>query len=265
MKAKKSLGQNFLNSRTALIEMVKSGNLQPGEFVLEIGPGNGALTRELLDAKVNVVTIEKDHRLIPTLNETFSNEIQNGSLKLVEGDILEIELNKLLPCKYKVIANIPYYITGLIIRKLLEEKNKPESISLLVQKEVAERIVAKDGKESILSISVKAFGDPKYIKTVPRGAFTPQPNVDSAILKIGNISKNKIGEADEVKFFEIVKLGFSHKRKHLASNLSLSHKKETVRSAHEALGLREGERAEDLTIETWVKLCNIITQNEKNS
>ena len=130
---------------------------------------------------------------------------------------------------------------------------------------MAERIVAKDRKESILSISVKAFGDPKYVKTVPRGSFTPQPNVDSAILRIGNISKNKIAGVDEAKFFEIVKLGFSHKRKHLASNLSLTYKKEILQSALETLGLRAGERAEDLSIETWVKLCNIITQNEKDS
>lgn len=262
LKAKKSLGQNFLRSRAFLELIVKSGEIKEGELVLEIGPGDGAMTEELLKKGARVVAIEKDKELISLLNEKFNNKITSGDFKLIEGDVLSNdELESLLKdTPFKIIANIPYYITGQIIRKFLEATNKPSSITLLVQKEVAERIVAKDKKESILSLSVKVFGEPVYIKTVPRGAFQPQPNVDSAIIKISNISKNKLEGIKESMFFTLLHLGFGHKRKQLLSNLSAKYDKKIIQDIFLELNIDNKVRSEDLNIETWIKLCNIISK-----
>ena len=210
MQAKKSLGQHFLKSQKAIETMVKTSGAQTGDLVLEIGPGMGVLTEALLQAGASVVAVEKDDLLIPVLEEKFEKEIKSGQLKLIHDDILNFDVSKVpfggseLPRgtldTYKLVANIPYYITGQIIRIFLEAENQPESMTLLVQKEVAERIVARDEKESLLSLSVKAYGTPKYVEKVPRGAFAPAPNVDSAIIHISNISKNnfrKIGSCEK--------------------------------------------------------------------
>lgn len=266
IKAKKSLGQNFLRSKDFLNLIVKTGDINKGEIVLEIGPGDGAMTEELLKTGANIIAIEKDRELIPFLSEKFKKEIESGIFKIIEGDVLENrELDYLLEKNvYKIVANIPYYITGQIIRKFLEEKNKPESITLLVQKEVAERIVAKDKKESLLSLSVKAYGGPKYIKTVPRGAFQPQPNVDSAILKIENISKEKLTDIDERVFFELLHLGFGHKRKQLIANLGARFDRKYLEEVFSKLGIDHKIRSENLGIETWIKLCIIISKYGRN-
>lgn len=223
MKAKKSLGQNFLKSAKAVREIVGAGEIVKGETVLEIGPGTGILTRALLDAGAHVVAVEKDRELVELLKGEFVKEIKSKKLELVEGDILTSPLAPLLgegegKAQYKLIANIPYYITGAIIRKFLDITNQPSMMVLLVQKEVAERIVSRDGKESILSVAVKAYGIPKIISKVPRGAFVPAPNVDSAVLQISNI-KHFGTQAQEKRFFEILHAGFAHKRKKLVSNL----------------------------------------------
>ncbi len=191
--AKKSLGQNFLNSDGALDAIIKAGRVVKGDTVLEIGPGKGALTKRLLNAGANVIAVEKDDRLIPLLEELFSKEIKSKKLTLIHGDVLDLDVNSYLlsVTSYKLIANIPYYITGEIVRKFLSGNFQPSLMVVLVQKEVAERITTKDQKESILSISVKAYGEPKYIQTVKAGSFFPPPKVDSAILLIDNISKDK--------------------------------------------------------------------------
>lgn len=259
MKAKKSLGQNWLKSASAVKEIIKAGELKPGELVLEIGPGRGALTTALLNQGVKVLAVEKDDYLIKDLREKFSSEIKAGKLILIHQDISDFDINKELKKlneeKYKLIANIPYYITGQIIRQFLSQTtNQPNLMILMVQKEVAKRIVASDKKESILSISVKTYGEPKYIKTVPAGAFEPKPKVDSAILQVKNISKQFFIKLNEEKFFTLLKKGFGQKRKLLKNNLSLS---------EEILGLckiNPKTRAEDLTLENW--LC--LTSKVKN-
>ncbi len=209
MKAKKSLGQNWLKSESAINEILKSGELEAGELVLEIGPGRGALTKALLSQGVKVLAVEKDDFLIKDLQEKFGSEIKAGKLILIHQDISDFNVEKGLKTldkgKYKLIANIPYYITGQIIRQFLSQTtNQPNLMVLMVQREVAQRIVAKDNKESILSMSVKAYGEPKYIKTVPAGAFDPKPKVDSAILQIRNITRDKLKEVKEEDFFEII-------------------------------------------------------------
>jgi len=243
--AKKSLGQNFLNSPHALVAIINAGQVTKNDQVLEIGPGRGALTKALLATGAHVTAIEKDETLAEGLKVKFSGEIDTKQLEIITGDVLDY-----VPPKsgYKLIANIPYYLTGQIIRQFLETKNQPTLAVLMLQKEVAERIVARDSKESILSISVKAYGTPKYIKTVPAGAFIPKPNVDSAILLIDNISKNFFTNFSEEKFFELVKKGFAQKRKMLRSNLP------DGKNLLTACQLKETARAEDLKLDDWSEL-----------
>lgn len=252
-KAKKSLGQNFLKSEKALREIVEAAEIKEGDYVLEIGPGRGALTKKLLEAGAFVMAIEKDEMLVEELKVFFADYITAKKLELISADALEFSTENFdSNFPYKLVANIPYYITGALIEKYLTEKNPPSSATLLVQKEVAERIVTRDGKESILSISVKVFGNPKYISTVPAGAFVPAPKVDSAIIHISNIS-NKIFEENHItekRFFEVVKSGFAHKRKQLGSNLKEIVEKEVF----EKCKVDPKSRAEELSVKSWICL-----------
>lgn len=261
MKAKKSLGQHFLTSTAAVHHMVTASQTQKGDVVLEIGPGKGVLTRTLLETGAHVIVVEKDDRMIPLLSETFSDKIEGGQLTLIHGDILETDISLITQNRpYKVIANIPYYITGEILRLFLEHEHRPTSMTLLVQKEVAERIIAKDKKESILSLSVKVFGTPSLVSIVKRGSFFPIPNVDSAIIKI-EIGDRRYEIQDKNTFFTIVKVGFSHKRKILISNLKELYAKDTLSRVFAKLSLPEDVRGEDLDISTWINLVTELTQN----
>lgn len=253
MFKKKSLGQNFLTSAQYLQLIADSAKIAPGEHVLEAGPGMGALTQALLARGARVVAVEKDARLIPLLKEKFSLEITSGALKLIEGDVLEISVEDLIEGTYKVVANIPYYITGAFLKKILSERLQPVSLVLLVQKEVAERI-ARAKKESILSLSVKAYGTAAYVKTVPAGAFSPAPSVASAILKISDVSrKNFAGAGQEKRFFEIVRAGFAQKRKLLRRNLEAVLGGRAA-AALEHAGIGADARAEDVALEQWLSL-----------
>lgn len=276
LSAKKSLGQHFLNSTHVLEQIISAANIQKGECVLEIGPGTGVLTRALLNAGANVVAIEKDQRVMTMLEQDFSAEIKNGQLKIIAGDVLDENIFKNEPIttsaieiknnSYALVANIPYYITGAILEKFLEHEPRPNRMVLLVQKEVAERIVAQDKKESILSVSVKAFGTPKIIAKVSPGAFTPPPTVDSAILAIENISDkifhkkiergtvNSSKNVDITGFFSIVKAGFAHKRKFVTRNLEAVFDREKIEAIWKKLNLDPKIRAEDMTVEQWVDI-----------
>lgn len=253
--AKKSLGQNFLHAPNVISAMAKAGEVGTGDKILEIGPGKGALTKKLLEIGAKVIAIEKDDRAIPFLNEKFSDFVNNGQLSILNTDILEIDDNYLKNLgKYKIIANIPYYITGELIRKFLESQNPPEKMVIMVQKEVAKRIV--DEKESILSISVKVYGEAKYICTVPRKFFRPMPNVDSAVILIQNISKKFFEESgiDEKLFFEILKAGFAHKRKFVIRNLEDKIPKEILEKCWLNYNFHQDLRAENITVEMWKKI-----------
>jgi 16S rRNA (adenine1518-N6/adenine1519-N6)-dimethyltransferase len=239
-----------LKSKQAIVDMIRAADISRGEKVLEIGPGKGVLTEALLEAGAHVITVEADRELIPFLQEKFAEEIEEGKLKLVQGNILDVSPSTSLgTTSYKLVANIPYYITGAIIRKFLEAKNQPKSMTLLVQKEVAERIVARDGKESILSLSVKAYGTPKIVTKVPKRYFSPEPKVDSAIIHIGNISKNNFKGLSEEKFFEIIRTAFAQKRKTLAKNLRIFR-------LEPPNGLVDPKiRAEDLSLKDFILLA----------
>lgn len=241
-------------------QIVAAADLKPEDVVVEVGPGEGVMTMFLLEASGKVVAVEKDHRLIPILKGKFGKEIEVGKLELIEKDILEFDpsLMKFYKQPYKVVANIPYYITGQLLRMFLATENQPTDMVLLVQKEVADRIVAHDGKESLLSLSVKVFGTPKYVRTVGRGAFSPQPNVDSAVISITNISKKNLGGVNEDFFFKVIRAGFAHKRKQLLPNLSELFSKEKLILVFAACDIEPKSRAEDLSLPVWLKLCKSL-------
>jgi 16S rRNA (adenine1518-N6/adenine1519-N6)-dimethyltransferase len=256
MQAKQALGQNFLMHQATADRIADAAGLTSESTVLEIGPGTGMLTRALLARAGKVLAVETDRELVPVLKETFSSELSEGKLEVIEGDIRTFDLAK-LPENYVVVANIPYYITGEIIRVLLSAPHKPQTVTILVQKEVAERIV-RSVKESILSLSVKVYGIPSYKFTVPRGAFRPAPNVDSAVLQVANITPPFTNNVLETRFFEILHAGFAHKRKRLAKNLEEVSSLEKITAAFESVGLSANARAEDVPLESWKKLTGIL-------
>ncbi len=307
-KAKKSLGQNFLKSEPALRKIIEAGEIKKDDVILEIGPGKGALTSKLLESSNKVIAVEKDYELFGFLKTKFAKEIAEGKLILLRDDILELNLNeevlsfwnglagggtqrsedltktsKLL--RYKIIANIPYNITGAILKKFLTEEHQPESMVLMVQHEVAKRILDKKG--SLLSISILAYGEPKMIMKVPKRYFSPAPKVDSAVILIRNISRknfapllveegvgggdsrenhltlkgappSKGGEGNKFEnhFWEIVKLGFAHKRKKLSGNL-----KGVINFQKSGLEGFGNKRAEELTLNDWILLSKQGTIN----
>lgn len=255
--AKKSLGQNFLHAPNVIAAMVHAGKVSKEDTVLEVGPGKGALTIKLLETGAHIIAVEKDDRAIPFLQEKFKSEIESGQLELIHDDILSFNTDKLR--NYILIANIPYYITGEFMQRFLETNNQPIRIVIMVQKEVAKRIT--DTKGSILSLSVKAYGEPKYLVTVPRKFFRPIPNVDSAVLVIENISKKFFidSKIDEKYFFEIIKVAFAHKRKVVRKNLEDKISKETLENIWKRENLSPNARAEDLSPEMWK---NIIGNNQ---
>lgn len=254
MRAKKYLSQNFLTNGTVARAVATAGGVSENDTVLEIGPGKGILTEILLLKAKRVVAVEKDKELIAYLERKFENEIATKKLILIEGDAIcektIHETMEFLEEGFKQIANIPYAITGQILRTSLSSQSQPEAMSLLVQKEVAERVVARGGKESILSISVKVYGRPKYIKTVKKENFLPTPKVDSAILSITDISKDFFGGRSEEAFFEILHTGFRHKRKFVKNNLKELTSINNLTTEH----IPDRARAEDLTTDDWRKM-----------
>lgn len=242
--------------------MCDAASLIPGETVLEVGPGTGALTGELLARGVRVIALEADTRAIEVLKETFATACSDGMLTVYHADLRTYDLHE-LPLKtgeYAVVSNIPYYLTGMLFRTFLEHTAQPRTIVFLVQKEVAKRITTsrtRGEKESLLSLSVKIYGDPHYVRTVPRSHFTPQPNVDSGIVAIDNISRDRLGGIDPNHFFTILHLGFGKKRKQLLGNLAAAYPRDTLIHVFSTLNLPPTIRAEDLPLETW---CALIAQ-----
>jgi 16S rRNA (adenine1518-N6/adenine1519-N6)-dimethyltransferase len=246
-------GQNFLLSEEIAENIVDSAVLATADNVLEIGPGKGILTKNLAKQAGNVLALEIDPELAKKLRSAHYK-----NTKIIEGDALEINLPHLIEennfQKYKVVANLPYYITSKIIRLLLETKYPPSELVLMVQKEVGERIAAKDGRESLLSVSVKFYAEPELIFNVSRENFDPAPLVDSALIRIKR--KRNVPKLDAKKFFSLVRAGFSKKRKMLANNLSISFHlpKNKIFDTLKKIGLETNLRAERLNIEDWINL-----------
>ena len=257
---KKSLGQNFLTSDVVPRWLTEAGAVTAADTILEIGPGTGALTKSLLATGATIIAIEADARAVLILETTFATEIASGKLQLHHADArtLDVSALGLTAGTFKVVANIPYYLSGFLLRTLLEGTTKPSTLVFLMQKEVVNRI-ARDPKESILALSVQAFGIPKYIKTVTRGHFHPSPKVDSAILQITNISNDNFTDTTEPAiFFNLLHLGFGQKRKQLLSNFAKQYDRNVLTEIFAQLHIAPDARAETIPLATWLALTHIL-------
>ncbi|MDQ3123122.1 MAG: 16S rRNA (adenine(1518)-N(6)/adenine(1519)-N(6))-dimethyltransferase RsmA [bacterium] len=212
---KKSLGQHWLHDESVLRQIIDAADVQSGDVVMEIGPGLGTLTEKLLECDANVLAIEFDTELLPQLRKKFKD---NTNFTLEQADILKYDFS-LLPDNYKVVANIPYYMTSNLLRLLTEAPNHFSIAALLVQKEVAERVCAGPGSMSLLSVSVQLYADVSLGNVVPAKLFTPPPKVDSQVLLLKHLGQPRF-DVDTKLFFRLVKAGFSERRKKLRSSLS---------------------------------------------
>jgi 16S rRNA (adenine1518-N6/adenine1519-N6)-dimethyltransferase len=254
IKPKKQLGQNFIVQKSALEQVLAAASLGENEQILEIGAGLGALTLELARRNHHIVAVEYDQRLIPILHSVLAGY---ESVNVVHGDILHLDLKELLfRSEYQVVANIPYQITSAVIRKLMETPYPARSVILTIQREVAERIIAKPGNLSLLALSVQLFGQPKIHSHIPARAFYPQPKVESSVLRIDMDPQPKIPAEDLNIFFRIAKAGFSQKRKQLrnalAGGMRISTQK--VEEIMVRADLSPTRRAQELDLGEWQRL-----------
>jgi 16S rRNA (adenine1518-N6/adenine1519-N6)-dimethyltransferase len=250
--AKKTLGQHWLNDEPTLSYIAKTAVVDPRDTILEIGPGQGSLTKHLLKRAKKVVAVEKDVELAKYLS---SIESWKQKLEVFPGDILKFDL-ALLPKNYKVVANIPYYLTGHLLKKLASAQNPPQSMTLLLQKEVAQRIAAQPGKMSVIAVSVQLKYDVRLGKVVPAELFSPPPKVDSQVVILKSRGQPMFFDLDEKKFFQVVKAGFSAPRKMLHSNLAggLAIGKTGANDLLAAAEVNGSLRAEALSMEQWHRL-----------
>ncbi len=248
-KPKKNLGQNFLVNQSVLEKIMP--HIQQNDTVIEIGPGLGTLTKELSKKSGRVVAIEKDTKMCEILKETLK-DLENTDV--VHADILNIEISELKVKNYKVVANLPYYVSTAIIRKFLETKNSPKKMIVTVQKEVAQRICAHPPDMSVLSVSVQFYAEAEILFKISRNAFWPPPKIDSAVLEI--IPKENLPLVEPSSFFKTVKAGFSRPRAQLLNNLSkeLKLNKENVKSLILKSDIDPKQRAEKLTLNDWINL-----------
>ncbi len=259
---KKRLGQHLLVDKKVLSRIVSSARLSKDDYVVEVGPGRGALTRELCLKAGHVAAVEADADMIQVLQErlgSFSN------LHIIHGDILKVPLERIVPpngADYKVVANLPYYITSPTIRLFLEADKKPSLMVLTIQKEVADSIVAAPGDMNILSIAVQLFAEPRIVSLVPPSSFVPPPRVHSAIVHLKVREKPAVDIPDEDTFFKIVRAGFSNRRKQLHNSLANGLgivSKDTLELLEKA-GLDPQRRAQSLSIEEWARLAHTFAE-----
>lgn len=266
MNPKKSLGQHWLNDDASLQAMLNAGNVSPGDTVLEVGPGPGSLTARLCDVAKQVIAVELDDILVANLAKNVAN-IRGGSpaknLQVIHKSILDFDVLPLTK-NYKVIANIPYYLTSHLVRIMLESLNPPSEMILLVQKEVAQRIAAGPGKMGILSVAAQYYAEVTLHQEVPAHLFTPPPKVDSQIIQLSYRKESLFENVDTERFFKLVKAGFSEKRKKLRSSLSgalrLS-KQDTDLILHNA-SISQAARAQELTIQQWYQLYTVVYKDK---
>ena len=277
---KQSLGQNFLYDEELLARIVAAAEVETGDAVLEVGPGLGALTRHLARAAGRVVAVELDDRLLPILGyelEPFAN------VEIVHGDILTFDPAAWFDGPFVVVANVPYYITGAILRRLLEGRPRPKRMVLTVQREVAERLAARPPDMSLLAVSVQYYGTVKVVGTVKAGAFWPRPEVDSAVIRVDVEKKREttdftdytdsegaksvesvksVDSSSEAAFFRVVRAGFSEKRKQLKNNLrQLGLSDESIAAALDAAGIDGRRRAETLGVGEWERLVDALSHS----
>jgi 16S rRNA (adenine1518-N6/adenine1519-N6)-dimethyltransferase len=253
---KKSLGQHWLKDRDVLANIAEEAGIGPDDTVLEIGPGLGTLTSELLRRGKNVIAVELDEALAAKLPGQFPGK----ALQVINQDILTFNLSQ-LPPNYVVVANVPYYITSKIIQLLTTAANKPRTIVLLIQKEVAERLAATPGDMSILAVSAQMYADVRLGEVVPAEYFTPPPKVDSQVVILEMREASLVAPELEKAFFRVVKAGFVAKRKKLRSSIAsgLHISKQEAEAMLTAAGINPDDRAEQLSIDDWLRLVKIAT------
>jgi 16S rRNA (adenine1518-N6/adenine1519-N6)-dimethyltransferase len=274
LRARKGLGQHFLIDEEVLKLITSAAELTPADIVMEIGPGLGVLTKELAKQAGWVVTVELDNKLAAILKQTLA---AFNNVTIINEDVLQIDPEALLqeqrekfspaitsPFSYKVVANLPYYITSPVLRHFLEASLKPQIMVVMVQKEVAEAIVAEPGEMSVLSISVQFYGQPKIVSYVSAQCFYPAPEVDSAILKVTLYPKPAVDVADETSFFRLVRAGFTTPRKQIRNSLTqgLGLPKPEVLSLLAKANIAPQRRAETLTLAEWAQLWQVFIGRE---
>ena len=264
-KLSKSLGQNFLTDKNIIDRIIESAEIGPDDLVIEIGPGIGVITREAAETAKKVIAVEIDKNLIPILKETLS-DVDN--VEIVNQDILKTDVNQLIENQgdsvsgVKIIGNLPYYITTPIIMKLLEDGVKANSITVMMQKEVADRIKAFPGSKAYgaLSVAVQYYCTVEAVVNVPKEVFVPQPKVDSTVLRLNIREEAPVKLLNREIFFRCVKAGFGQRRKTLLNSLMGIEgiTKEGVKAALEAAGIDPSRRAETLDLEEFAKLSNEV-------
>jgi 16S rRNA (adenine1518-N6/adenine1519-N6)-dimethyltransferase len=268
LRARKGLGQHFLIDGEVLGLITSAAELTPADLIVEVGPGLGILTRELASRGGWVIAIELDDKLAALLQQTLASldnvtVINDDVLKIEPGDLVTRQKARFPPATgYKVVANLPYYITSPVLRHFLEASAKPEIMMVMVQKEVAEAIVAKPGEMSLLSVSVQFYGGPRIISYVPAQCFYPAPEVDSAILRIDLYPQPTVAVTDEGSFFDLVRAGFAAPRKQMGNSLAqgLGLSKAEVLPLLERANIVSRRRAETLTLEEWARLWRVFTR-----
>ena len=251
---KQSLGQNFLYDEGLLARITAAAELSPGDAVLEVGPGLGALTRQLAQAAGRVVAVELDDRLLPVLRyelEPFAN------VEIVHGDILSFDPASRFDGSFVVVANVPYYITGAILRRLLEEKPRPRRMVMTVQREVADRLTARPPDMSLLAVSVQYYAEPQLVARIPAGAFYPPPKVDSAIIRLRKWTTPPVDAPSDDLFFAVARAGFGQRRKQLRNSLGsgLGIGGDAADRLLAAASVESTRRAETLTLDEWAAIA----------
>lgn len=261
LRIKKYLGQHFLISRKILEQVVKAADLSSGDTVLEIGPGLGTLTIELAGKAKKVIAVEKDKNLIGLLQKNLIANKMDSKVEILNTDVLKLNTD-LLPKSYKLVANLPYQVTSFVLWKFLHEiEHKPTSLTIMIQREVAERLLAKPGSMSLLSVLAQYYGQLRMIVKVKNTQFFPAPKVDSVVVKIELITRQQI--KNQEKFFNLVKAGFTSKRKKLKNNLlSLGFTAEQISTALDKAKLKGNERAQELSVGDWIKLYQVLYTNK---
>lgn len=261
LKPDKRLGQNFLVDPVALERVVNTADLSGDDTVLEIGAGLGSLTRYLCVSADHVIAVELDEKLLPPLSEVLHGF---HNVEVIQADILTIDPGDLLEQPgYKVVANIPYYITSKLIRHLLESEVSPSQMVLTVQHEVAMRITAQPGDMNLLALSVQVYGHPQIRAKIPAGAFFPTPKINSAVVSVDIYPQPVISSQHLPTFFQLAKAGFQHKRKMLRNSLGAGFNLPGTRTEQllEAAGIDPRRRAETLKISEWDKLVQVFDNN----
>ncbi len=256
------LGQNFLIDSGALGKVIAAAGFAGDEIVLEVGAGLGALTRQLAREVRQVIAVEFDRRLIPVLEQMVKNL---GNVQLIAGDILSLDLEKLISEQpYRVVANIPYNITSVLIRRLMESPRPAERVVLTVQREVAERIIAKPGAMNLLAISVQLYGEPYVAARIPARAFYPKPKVDSAVLRVDVHPEPKVSRVLIPRLFWLARAGFGQKRKQLRNALAggLNVASAQIEVWLEEAAIRPQSRAQELSLEEWACLAQVVVASE---